>query len=100
MIRPIFGTGTLALTPLSSHCRQAGKVSSTIALDDLPRYKEDIENARKLGCNSFRLSLGQSKYPWVVALEWCLSVFRVYLGLLNISYLFRMGKARTSSRMY
>ena len=24
------------------------------------RYKEDIENARKLGCNSFRLSLGQS----------------------------------------
>ena len=23
------------------------------------RYKEDIENAKKLGCNSFRLSLGQ-----------------------------------------
>ena len=26
----------------------------------LPRYKEDIENAKKLGCNSFRLSLGRS----------------------------------------
>ncbi len=34
--------------------------SNLIGAKNASRYKEDIENARKLGCNSFRLSLGQS----------------------------------------